>query len=179
LIVTTYSASSGRSLRRQASVPTECRGRCAKPSCPCSAPTGRRWRTSPTWSGTGHGHDRDGLPQGDRARTAAWRRGHGPAIYLTPVRLIRGGELRSGRSYRLCGMSMLMGMGRSEGRFLQPAWIRLTSRRRISGSVSRSCRGRWCRSLFGLGRGLHRCSVEALSARALSMACTSASIQDW
>jgi len=53
LIVTTCSASSGRSPRRQVWVPTGCHGRCATRSFPCSAPTGRRWRTSRTWSGTG------------------------------------------------------------------------------------------------------------------------------
>jgi hypothetical protein len=42
-----------RSPRRQVWVPTGCRVRCAIPSCPCSAPTGQRSRTSPTWSGTG------------------------------------------------------------------------------------------------------------------------------
>jgi hypothetical protein len=67
-------------------VPTGCRGRCAIRSCPCSAQTGQR-RTSPTWSGTGHDNDRDGLPQGDRARAAPWRRSHRPAIYLTAVTL--------------------------------------------------------------------------------------------
>jgi len=51
LIVTTYSASSGRSRRRQVWVPTGRRGKRAIPSCPCWAPTGQRWRTSPTWPG--------------------------------------------------------------------------------------------------------------------------------
>jgi integrase len=53
LIVTTCSASSGRSPRQRVWVPTGSRGRCAIRSCPCSAPTGQRSRTSPTWSGTG------------------------------------------------------------------------------------------------------------------------------
>src|SRR5262249_37640478 len=35
----------------------------------------------------GYGHDRDGLPEGNRARTAPRRRGHGPAIHLTAARL--------------------------------------------------------------------------------------------
>jgi len=34
----------------------------------------------------GTGHDRDGLPEGDRARTAPWRRGHGPTLQLTTRR---------------------------------------------------------------------------------------------
>ena len=34
---------------------------------PAHAPTGRRWRTSPTWSAQGHDNDRDGLPEGHRA----------------------------------------------------------------------------------------------------------------
>jgi integrase len=53
LIVTTCAASSGRLPRPLASVPSGRRGRCAILSCPCSAPTERRWRTSLTWSGTG------------------------------------------------------------------------------------------------------------------------------
>jgi hypothetical protein len=37
--------------------------------------------------GTGHDKDRDGLPEGHRARTAARRRGNGPALCLTAVSL--------------------------------------------------------------------------------------------
>jgi hypothetical protein len=33
----------------------------------------------------GHDNDRDGLPGGHRARTAARRRGHGPALHLTAI----------------------------------------------------------------------------------------------
>ena len=34
----------------------------------------------------GHGYDRDGLPEGNRARTAPRRRGHGPTLQLTTRR---------------------------------------------------------------------------------------------